>query len=210
MKNRFVRAYGGPIIMFCVAIILFGSYVIANQIWNNKLNDLTNDLMVVQNNSPVISDNESVNFDIDNTEYANRKNQDDVMIADIFKYATTWSNSKEYESNREKLMSKYDYLESSGNFLSEFFPSVDSVLVKDTSGAVISNPLDDGRNMSFVSAYSHIVSVSDSNVYSYIALITTNSQGYGGNGSSTGKALATYDVDDDGVISNLNVYVIVR
>ena len=84
---------------------------------------------------------------------------------------------------------------------------MDRVLIRDASGAVVSNPLDDGRNMRFTAIQTFVMKVNN-DVYSYFAQISIVSSGYGGKGTSSGQLFATYDVDADGVMSNIQCYVL--
>lgn len=217
MKKFFASAFcsnfGIPLALVLVAIGLFVGTSIANRQWTRELGELDaeiNELSISsESNNDIQKDiTNRVDKDVVPAGYeSGRKIVDDGIASDIFKYATTWSSSQTYESQRDHLLNKYEFLDENSQFLREFFPAVDRVVVRDASGEIVSNPLDDGRNIQFTDLQTFVMDVKGT-VYSYFAQINIVSSGYGGKGTSSGQLIATYDVDDQGVVSNIQCYVL--
>lgn len=216
-KSETGRIYGPGILLTAAAILVFAIYGCLHLYWTQQLEEKAQE-QLVQENTPVVSDQESpdelVLSGVDNTQRINltgvdaaRKQSDDDMMADLISYAVTWSNSSEYANSRNHLMKKYSWLSEDSAFLSSFFPPVDRMVIKDSAGNVVSNPLDDGRNIAFASFYSYVVDVQEETYY-YVAEVSTQSSGVAGGGTATGKILLTYWVDGSGEAGDIQAYVI--
>lgn len=128
-----------------------------------------------------------------------RKQSDDEMMADIFRYATTWSSSAEYENSRTHMMNKYVWLEDEDAFVNSFFPSVEDMTY---------HRLDAGLNMKFVSMCSYLMDANDMGVCQYFAEVVTQSDGLYG-GTATGRMVVTYLTYPEGRASNIMCYPVV-
>ena len=209
--SKFWTNFGVAIILVIVAVGVFIATEVMSKSWQKELSD-----MDIALNDAAISSADAIRRDetdrtsqpdftitgLDNT----RKNKDDTVASKIFGYATTWSSSQTYMSQREHLLKQYDYLDENSQFLQEFFPPVDRVVIRDTSGALISNPLDNGLNMKFSYLLSYVMDIKD-DTYSYFTQVYISSSGPAG-GTSTGQFIATYDVNADGEFSNIFCYAL--
>ena len=215
LDTPFWRNFGAGITLGVTGIAVLVVSLVLRSGWDAKLEKAEADYMVQINQSAVeqqqqsgavIAEEDRIRYGVTGVD-SKRQRTDDLLMSDVFGYATTWSSSREYESKRASLLQKYDWLDEGSQFLSGFFPPVSAYgVIRDTAGNVVVNYLDDGRNIRFVSLRSNVVSV-DGDVYSYVAEITTQSSGLAG-GSATGRILATYAVDGDGRASDIRLYVI--
>ena len=137
------------------------------------------------------------------------KELDDGVAESVFSAATTWEDKETYEESRREMLRRYPGLNNESNrfFLRGFFPSSEDVEIRDESGAVVSNPLDDGRNTTFVSLDSWLVGVSSDGTRHYVAKVVTRSHGIVG-GYAGGDLVATYDMTPDRQMMNLHASVL--
>ena len=138
---------------------------------------------------------------------------DDKKVEDFLKYILTWKNYSEYKQKRDSVINDY-HVPEDGHFLTTFFPEIK--VVKDKAGNEY-NALDDGMdklNLSFGSMKSKVIDIKD-DVYSYCTFvqITTDTSYKSSTGeqqsiAGTGSCIVLYDVDANGVISNLDAYTV--
>ena len=217
MKTEWWGNYGSGILMAGCAVLILVAFMISNVVWNQKLDNAEADALVQQNDllaqqardeqTEAIGSRESQVRQAVNGLDPQRKINDDKIASDVFAHALTWSNSEEYAQSRERLIKRYEWLDENSTFLSTFFPPVDRLVIKDSSGAVVYNYLDDGRNISFVSMTSHVLGI-ENGVYSYIADCLTQSRGVSGGGTASGRIVATYEVNEAGEMTNIAAYVV--
>lgn len=213
LKSKTFYVFGPGVLLILVSIVVFLFSGIRHMYQMNQVTD-AQAAAVVSENDAAIEEAQGVSSQTPETSELNplgvdaaRKKSDDDMMADLIGYAVTWSDSKEYENSRKHLLEKYPWIQQDSSFLTSFFPDVDSFIIHDSDGNEVSNLLDDGRNMTFVSFYSYVTNVQD-DVYSYVAEVVTQSTGVYGGGSATGKILLTYSVDGAGQAPDLTAYTV--
>lgn len=124
---------------------------------------------------------------------------DDRIATEIIKTATTWSDADSYNAARTKLRDDYKFTDDS-QMLSVFMPEVkDAPLGQD--GKMINTINAYGLNMTYVKMHSYVVGV-DNGVYSYFTVVDVLSKDVQGH-SGEGTIIFTYDVDANGVVSNM-------
>lgn len=124
---------------------------------------------------------------------------DDRIAIEIIKTATTWSDADSYNTARNKLRDDYKFTDDS-QMLSVFMPEVkDAPLGQD--GKMINNIDAYGLNMTYVNMHSYVVGI-DNGVYSYFTVVDVLSKDAQGH-SGEGNIIFTYDVDDNGTVSNM-------
>lgn len=124
-----------------------------------------------------------------------RKRTDDGIITDVIKYALNWSSFDEYRSNRVDLLAKYSWLDEDSLFMKSFFKAFDEE----------SADFSDGRNMTFVSLDSHVLSV-NGNIYTYLTEIQVQSRSESGSGTYDAGCVATYQTDSQGNVYDLMAF----
>lgn len=124
---------------------------------------------------------------------------DDRIVTEIIKTATTWSDADSYNAARTKLRDDYKFTDDS-QMLSVFMPEVkDAPLGQD--GKMINTINAYGLNMTYVKLHSYVVGI-DNGVYSYFTVVDVLSKDVQGH-SGEGTIIFTYDVDANGVVSNM-------
>lgn len=216
LKNPFWQKYGTVILVFALALVVLTVGLILKRNWSQKLYQQeliyqtekgeAEAQIAQQQQQPVVNPEENaVRIQTTGCDME-RKFRDDKLMADVLSYGVTWSNEAEYRSQRQKLQAKYPWLSEDSVYLTKFFPPADSVILKDSSGADVYNPLNDGRNVKFAGLYTHVIKVEDG-VYYYIADMRTQSDGIVG-GSAVGKILVTYAVNEQGEASDIRFFVV--
>ena len=135
-----------------------------------------------------------------------RKDSDDRLASSLFQYATTWDSEDSYAVSRSNLLRKFEYLDEDCMLLSQFFPPLESMITKDSSGNIMYNPFDYGINLQFVSMKTWVIAI-DGDTYTYFGEVEVQSSGpYGG--SATGHVATMYSTDKDGHIINPICYMV--
>lgn len=208
--SRFWMDFGVGIIMGVLALGLFLGVSIMQGQWQKELAemDVTINDTVMSTRPGLDTTNRDVtpNYTVTGLDLT-RKDKDDRIAADVFTYATTWSSVQTYMSQRDHLVKKYTSLDEGSQFLTEFFPPIDRIVIRDASGTVIRDPFSEGINLQFSYMDTYVLNISDEDVYSYFAKISVNGSGPAG-GTSSGQFVATYDIDANGVISNVFCYTL--
>lgn len=124
---------------------------------------------------------------------------DDRIVSEIIKTTTTWSDAETYNAARAKLRDDYKFTDDS-EMLTTFMPEVQDMALG--QGGKKINTIDAyGLNMTYVKMHSYIVGV-DNGVYSYFTVVDVLSKDAQGH-SGEGNIIFTYDVDANGVVSNM-------
>lgn len=124
---------------------------------------------------------------------------DDRLVSQIIKTATTWSDSESYTNARNTLRDEYKISEDS-YLLTTFMPESENMPLGQ-GGKMINNIDAYGLNMTYVNMHSYVVNI-DNGVYSYFTVVDVLSKDAQGH-SGEGNIIFTYDVDDNGTVSNM-------
>lgn len=124
---------------------------------------------------------------------------DDRLVSQIIKTATTWSDSESYTNARNTLRDEYKIAEDS-YLLTTFMPKSESMPLGQ-GGKMINNIDAYGLNMTYVKMHSYVVGI-DNGVYSYFTVVDVLSKDAQGH-TGEGNIIFTYDVDANGVVSNM-------
>jgi hypothetical protein len=124
---------------------------------------------------------------------------DDRLVSQIIKTATTWSDSESYTNARNTLRDEYKIAEDS-YLLTTFMPKSESMPLGQ-GGKMINNIDAYGLNMTYVNMHSYVVNI-DNGVYSYFTVVDVLSKDAQGH-TGEGNIIFTYDVDANGVVSNM-------
>lgn len=129
-----------------------------------------------------------------------RKKTDDQKAEALLKYATTWNSGSSYRKKRKTIMKEYK-LSDNDNFMKVFMPPLEQYGMSLKSSG--SNEIDvDSLNMKYDSMRSYVTNI-QGNKYSYFTVVTVSSHDKKG-AVAQGKVAASYTVDGQGKISNLN------
>lgn len=124
---------------------------------------------------------------------------DDRLASQIIKTATTWNDSESYTNARNTLRDEYKISEDS-YLLTTFMPESESMPLGQ-GGKMINTINAYGLNMTYVNMHSYVVGI-DNGVYSYFTVVdvlSKDAQGHTGEGT----IIFTYDVDANGIVSNM-------
>lgn len=134
-----------------------------------------------------------------------RVRSDNKKAETFFKKLLTWSSLDEYQAVRESIVKEYD-LSDNNAFLDVFFP--EGMVAVDEDGKVIDSSFSSGEvlNLQFVSMNSHVTDIQDS-VYHYFTEVVVSSKAANG-GVATGTCVFLYTVSEDGLIRDLQAYVV--
>lgn len=124
---------------------------------------------------------------------------DDRLASQIIKTATTWSDSESYTNARNTLRDEYKIAEDS-YLLTTFMPKSESMPLGQ-DGKMINTIDAYGLNMTYVNMHSYVVGI-DNGVYSYFTVVDVLSKDAQGH-SGEGNIIFTYDVDANGIVSNM-------
>lgn len=124
---------------------------------------------------------------------------DDRLASQIIKTATTWSDSESYTNARNTLRDDYKIAEDS-YLLTTFMPKSENMPLGQ-GGKMINNIDAYGLNMTYVNMHSYVVGI-DNGVYSYFTVVDVLSKDAQGH-TGEGHIIFTYDVDANGVVSNM-------
>lgn len=209
----FWKQFGQGIVLISFALIVFIVGIGCKLYWDYSLEKTNNDTIAQTNEDALQVQQEQTELENQENEVRvsvtgmdiMRKRSDDVMMADLLKNSVTWSDKASYAAARDKMLAKYPYLDESSQFLTTFFPSIDTINQYET----INNGnklLQDGCNLKFLSLTTHVVAINEG-VYSYVADMVVQSDGLAG-GSATGHVIVTYDVDADRQAVNIKAYTV--
>jgi len=220
--SRAWQVYGAGGCLLAVAVLVLCAGLVMDGIWTGRLNDLEADLKMRveiaeaeakrnqepaagQANAGVISPGSGPVDYVGETNQP-RRTEDDRVVMDMVKHATTWKNRAEYTEARRELLDSYDWLDMNTNaeFLSSFFPAPDDLYVK-LDGVVVADNLADGRNITFESMMTYLLSEEPNGTRHYLAEIVVQSSGQVG-GTSQAMLGATYTTRSDGSVWNLKCY----
>ena len=150
-----------------------------------------------------------------------RKKTDDSIAEEFFKNCLDWDDSESYNKKRDWVSEQEKAkpsVEVEDSFLTAFFPAVTET--EDDNGKQVNIIDKEGLNVSFdgSSFDSHVVDIdTKGNEYSYLAEfnVTTTSRYEDAEGEShsadgNAKIAATYSIDSDGNMKDVNAYTIVE
>lgn len=150
-----------------------------------------------------------------------RQKTDDGIAEKFFENCLDWDDSKSYDEKREWVSEQEKAtpsIEVEDSFLTVFFPAVTET--EDDNGKQVNIIDKEGLNVSFDSSSfeSHVVDIdTKGDVYSYLAEfnVTTTSRYEDAEGTShsadgNAKIAATYSIDSDGNMKDVNAYTIVE
>lgn len=212
-KSQFWKDFGAGIVCAVLAAAVFLGYSMMRIHWNDVLEKARADSL--SQLAPIV--NQDASDEQSDVQPAacypgvdlQRKASDDAMMSDIMRYVTTWSDSDSYLNSRDHLLEKYPWLDEDESFLRDFFPPEEKFIVYDTAGNLVKNLLDDGRNMTFVSFYGHLLGI-EGDDYLYWAVVTIQSHGTSGEGSANGRVFLTYRTGADGQAKDIDAYIITQ
>ena len=197
-------------VLFAGALVVFvaiASYALVNSA-QNELQAHRATLVALENKidalSAELSEQNKAQVEIVSGQDTARITQDDAVAEALIRDITTWENGAEYREMRERVMSEYAINESS-SFVEAFLPRL--VDIPGENGTT--NPIDAQKlNMGYESMKSYVVDMKE-DVYSYFAVVELSSQNAGGQ-STRRPLIMMYDVDGQGVISNLSASIVAR
>lgn len=123
-----------------------------------------------------------------------KKSSDDEKMAAFMADTVNWSSYAEYKERRANVIEKYNPNE---DFLNMFFPEVGVAVSAD--GHEYNRIDQSGLSLSFSKLDSYIINI-QGGVYSYFAIVTVTNNG---NTASNVTFALTYDIDENGNVSNL-------
>ena len=133
---------------------------------------------------------------------SDRVAKDDAVVKDVLSLLCTWSNSSDYIKARYELVNTHGISEDSA-ILTDFMPEITKVPLSDGNKYEMDIT---GANSTYVGLDSYVAGIKG-DVYSYATRVTIESSDGGGH-SKQGKFLATYSVDYDGDITDLNAFTL--
>lgn len=134
---------------------------------------------------------------------ANRVLKDNVKAEELFRSVMTWDSLAQYNQIRLDISEMYDIKETN-SFLSIFMPEV--VETESPDGTKYNRIDTLGLNVNFEDMETYCTGIRNT-TYSYAAFVSFSSTSSAGN-EGFANVMATYDVDADGNISNLNAYTV--
>lgn len=216
MMTRGWKLYGPGSCLLVSACIVFVIGLVLDGHWNTRLSEREAELQAqvdIAESEAAQKDAETGGREEASTEgtvanQSRRRTLDDMTISDMISHATTWDSRRSYETSRNELLAHYEWLteETNPEFLLKFFPSAENAYVK-LDGMIISDPLEDGRNISFSSLTSYLLEERDDGSRLYFAEATVQSRGQVG-GISDAHMAMTYETRSDGSVWYLKCYTV--
>lgn len=210
--------YGAGVCLTACAVLVFAAGLVLDGVWSRSLAGLEHDLQMqlelakLQAEASGGDEDDGASGDVlngyDREMESGRRTGDDRVVNDMLSHATTWNSRGSYEQSRKELLAHYDWLtaETNPEFLLKFFPPGEELYAK-LDGVILSDPLSDGRNISFESMRTYLLDEDGSGVRRYFAEVTTQSIGQVG-GVATGHLVATYETRADGSVWNMKCYTV--
>lgn len=215
-QSAFWKNYGATIICFVLALCILGVGLILRGTWAEQIVKIKESKMEIvtkkqleenkeAQTSKVVS--QSMLKAVSDVDFS-RKEKDDKLAAEFFKYSMEWTSYETYRNSRDAFKEKYPYIEESSYFLTTFFPDADRLLIRDASNDVVYSAFEKGLNIHFDTLTSYLIGVAeDGTTYQYFAEMMTHSDAGMGMWASR-HMVALYDVTEDGVFQNVLVYVL--
>lgn len=165
-----------------------------------KIADLKNDIVIAKSDNQIKQDN----IVMDSTGYnGSRVVKDESIAKDFIKECMSWETYDEYNKVRNEIKTKYRL--KNDNFLNVFMPEVVNTTSPDGTEY---NRIDTlGYNMSFENMDIYVSDISENGTYSYFSFVDITSRDNSGN-EGEGKSLFVYDIDKNGIMSNIDAYTI--
>ena len=191
----------GSFLFFVVCVL---SYSIGVGMMSSRMGEQQSTLLSLQAESDALLNTTTaarVQLIQDSTGLDMARVDKDSEIAETFmKKVLTWADGATYDGIRSSIMSEYNLAEDS-RFMKEFLP----INVKTEDGKF--NYIDTHHyNCRYESMNTYVVSVSP-NTYRYFSFVTWSTSDMVGNEAQK-ECIFTYDVNVDGVLSNLDAYVL--
>lgn len=192
----------GILMLFVMIIFISQAVDVKNSITKQteKIADLKNDIVIAKSDNQIKQDN----IVMDSTGYNGSRVVKDKSIAkDFIKECMSWETYDEYNKARNEIKTKYRL--KNDNFLNVFMPEVVNTTSPDGTEY---NRIDTlGYNMSFENMDVYVSDISENGTYSYFSFVDITSRDNSGN-EGEGKSLFVYDIDKNGIMSNIDAYTI--
>lgn len=191
------------IVAFSFLLICLFSYLINTNNMMRQYRDQQQQLIDLQNEEKTLKEElakkEAMLLQESTGLSVSRVESDNIIAEDFVKRVLTWPDGATYDAIRDSVIIEYQLSENS-RFIKEFLP----VNVKTEDGLL--NYIDTHHyNCRYESMTTYVSSIG-TDVYSYVSFVTWSTADMGGN-ESTNTCVFTYDVNADGVLSNLDAYV---
>lgn len=192
----------GILMLFVMIIFISQAVDVKNSITKQteKIADLKNDIVIAKSDNQIKQDNIVMN----STGYnGSRVVKDESIAKDFIKKCMSWETYDEYNKARNEIKTKYRL--KNDNFLNVFMPEVVNTTSPDGTEY---NRIDTlGYNMSFENMDVYVSDISENGTYSYFSFVDITSRDNSGN-EGEGKSLFVYDIDENGIMSNIDAYTI--
>lgn len=136
---------------------------------------------------------------------AQRKADDDALAGALFDKALTWDGIQQYLRVRNEVMEQYNFAENS-EFVTVYMPGEHQGVARRDSAGKVHYGFDENISSDFDSIDT-VVTKTDGDIYSYVAIIKASHIADSGSASATTYSVATYDVVD-GVITNMKAHTV--
>lgn len=194
------------IIVLLVSVVTSNSHSSALAAQQAQIQELTNQIEMKKVTAQQAKDEAQQQSTGLNTQ---RVETDDAIAKEFLEKAMDWDSYDTYMQTRSAIAEEY-HLNENSSFLTVFFPEV---TLNEAPDGTTYNIIDDGTfgmpdglNIHYSGMTSHVTGIVN-DVYSYLTEVTLTTDVANG-GSAVSRCAFLYDINGDGVMSNLEAYVL--